>query len=146
MAFARSREAFAAAAGWLAGAEAAGLGLAVLEEELAVRGREIQRRLLQDHLFARAAAEPRLARVTGPDGITRTRAERGHAVAVSSVFGPVRASRIAYRALRAPNVYPADELLGLPAGKHSPGLARLTSRVFTPAGGRRPAPRPGMCW
>jgi len=127
MAFARSREAFAAAAGWLAGAEAAGLGLAVLEEELAVRGREIQRRLLQDHLFARAAAEPRLARVTGPDGITRTRAERGHAVAVSSVFGPVRASRIAYRALRAPNVYPADELLGLPAGKHSPGLAKMAA-------------------
>jgi hypothetical protein len=131
--FARSQEAFAATAGWLAGAEAAGLGLAALEDELAVRGREIQRRLLQDHLFARAAAESRLAAVTGPDGITRTWAERGHAVSLSSVFGPVQASRIAYRARRAPNVHPADELLGLPAGKHSQGLCKLVA-VLAPRG------------
>ena len=125
--FERSREAFAQAEEWLAGPGAAGLGLAALEDELAVRGREIQRRLLQDHLFARAAAEPRLARVTGPDGITRTRAEAGHGRALSSVFGPVRVSRIAYRALRAPNVHPADELLRLPAGRHSPGLAKMAA-------------------
>jgi len=127
MAFAWSREAFAQIEGWLAGPEAAGLGLAALEDELVVRGREIQRRLLQDHLYARAAAEPRLAALTGPDGICRTRAERGHAVLLSSVFGPVRASRIAYRAPRAANVHPADELLGLPAGKHSPGLAKMAA-------------------
>jgi len=125
--YARSREAFAQIEGWLAGPEAAGLQLAALEDELAARGREILRRLLQDHLFARAAAEPRLARVTGPDGVCRTRAERGHAVGLSSVFGLVTASRIAYRALGAPNVHPADELLGLPAGKHSPGLAKMVA-------------------
>jgi hypothetical protein len=125
--FARSREAFAQTEQWLAGPEAAGLGLAALEEELAARGREVQRRLLQDHLCGRAAAEPRLARVTGPDGIARTRAEKGHGVLVSSVFGVVRASRIAYRAPGAPNVHPADELLGLPAGKHSPGLAKMAA-------------------
>ena len=125
--FARSREAFAQAERWLAGPGAAGLGLAVLEEELAARGREIQRRLLQDHLFARAAAEPRLARVTGPDGICRRRAEAGHGRALSSIFGPVVASRIAYRAPGAPNVHPADELLGLPAGRHSPGLAKMAA-------------------
>jgi hypothetical protein len=124
--FARSREAFAQAEQWLAG-PAAGLGLAALEEELAGRGREIVRRLLQDHLFARAAAEPRLARVTGPDGITRTRAERGHAVSVSSVFGVVRVSRIAYRAPGARNAYPADAQLNLPPGKHSHGLSRLVA-------------------
>jgi len=130
--FAWSREAFAAAEQWLAG-PAAGLGLAAVEEELAVRGREIQRRLLQDYLFARAAAEPRLARVTGPDGIGRGWAEAGHGRALSSVFGPVRVSRIAYRAAGAPNVYPADALLGLPAGKHSPGLAKMVA-VWAPRG------------
>ena len=36
--YARSREAFAQAEEWLAGPQAAGLGLAGLEEELAVRG------------------------------------------------------------------------------------------------------------
>jgi hypothetical protein len=130
--FARSREAFAAAEEWLAG-PAAGLGLAAVEEGLAVRGLEIQRRLLQDHLFARAAAEPRLARVVGPDGITRTRAERGHVVSVSSVFGPVRVPRIAYRAPGARNVHPADGQLNLPREKHSHGLSRLVA-VLAPRG------------
>jgi hypothetical protein len=94
----RSREAFARAEQWLAGPEAAGLGHAVLEKQLAARGREIRRRLLQDHLDARAAAEPRRERVSGPDQITRTRAEAGHVRPLASVFGPVRVSRIAYRA------------------------------------------------
>jgi len=125
--FARSREAFAATEQWLAGPGSAGLQLAALEEELAARGRELQRRLLQDHLFARAAAEPRLAAVTGPDGIARTRAERGQQVGLSTVFGGVRASRIAYRAPGVPNVYPAGELLGLPAGRHSQGLAKMVA-------------------
>ena len=125
--FGRSREAFAQAEEWLAGPEAAGLGLAGLEEELAVRGREIQRRLLQDHLLARAAAEPRLARVTGPDGTARTRSEPGHGRGLSTIFGPVAVSRIAYRAPGAPNLHPADEQLGLPRGRHSPGLAKMTA-------------------
>src|SRR5689334_11565452 len=125
--FARSREAFAQAEQWLAGPEAAGLDHAALERGLAVRGREIQRRLLQDHLDARAAAEPRLAAVTGPDGICRTRSETGHGRALASVFGPVAVSRIAYRAPGAPNVHPADAQLGLPPGKHSHGLAEMTA-------------------
>jgi len=124
VAFARSREAFAKAEGWLAGAEAAGLDHAALEEQLAARGREIQRLLLQDHLDARAAAEPRRAQVTGPDGICRRRAEPGHARPLASVFGPVRVTRIAYRAPGAPSVHPADAELNLPAGKHSHGLSR----------------------
>jgi hypothetical protein len=131
--FGRSREAFAQAEEWLTGPEAAGLELAGLEEELAVRGREIQRRLLQDHLFARAAAEPRLARVTGPDGVCRTRSETGHGRALSSIFGPVTVSRIAYRAPGAPNVHLADEQLRLPRGRHSPGLAKMAA--YASAGG-----------
>jgi hypothetical protein len=126
--FARSERVFAQTRQWLAGPEAAGLGLAGLEDQLADRGREILRQLLQDHLFAVAAAEPRLARVPGPDGIARTRSETGHGRVLSSVFGPVVASRIAYRAPGVPNVHPADELLGLPLGKHSPGLAKMTAR------------------
>jgi hypothetical protein len=126
-AFARSREAFAQAEGWLAGAEAAGLDHAALEEQLAARGREIQRRLLQDHLDARAAREPRRAQVTGPDGITRRRAERGHARPLSSVFGPVTVTRIAYRAPGAPSAHPADAELSLPPGRHSHGLAKLAA-------------------
>jgi hypothetical protein len=124
-AFARSQEAFAQAEEWLAGEEAAGLGHAALEEELAVRGREIQRRLLQDHLDLRAAREPRREQVTGPDGVTRTRAEAGHGRLLASVFGEVTVSRIAYRAAGARNVHPADAELSLPRGKHSHGLCKM---------------------
>jgi hypothetical protein len=117
--FAWSREAFAETEQWLAGAEAAGL-----EDQLAARGREIQRRLLQDHLDARAAAERRLAEVTGPDGMVRTRSETGRERTLASVFGPVTLSRMAYRAPGVPAVHPLDEQLALPAGKHSHGLAK----------------------
>jgi hypothetical protein len=127
--FARSREAFAQAERWLAGPEAAGLDHAALERGLAARGREIQRRLLQDHLDARAAAELRRARVTGPDGICRTWAEAGHTRPLSSVFGPVTVTRIAYRAPGARNAHPADEQLNLPPGKHSHGLAKMVAAL-----------------
>jgi hypothetical protein len=125
--FAGAREAFAQAQEWLAGPAAAGLGHAALEKELAVRGREIQRRLLQDHLDARAASEERRARVTGPDGVCRTRAEAGHGRVLASVFGPVTVTRIAYRAPGARNACPADAELGLPPGRHSHGLAEMTA-------------------
>jgi hypothetical protein len=125
--FARSREAFAQIEGWLSGPQTAGLGLAGLEKELAARFREVERRLLQDHLSALAAAEPRLARVAGPDGVTRTRSEPGHERTVASVFGPVVVSRIAYRAPGAAAVHPLDEQLGLPLGRHSHGLAEMTA-------------------
>ncbi|HEU5393141.1 MAG TPA: hypothetical protein VFV73_45405, partial [Streptosporangiaceae bacterium] len=109
------------------GAGGGGLGLAGLEGQLADRGRELLRQLLQDHLFARAAAEPRLARVTGPDGVCRTRSETGHGRALSGVSGPVVVSRIACRGPGAPNLHPADEQLGLPRGRHSPGLAKMAA-------------------
>jgi hypothetical protein len=125
--FARAREAFAEAEGWLSGPGAAGLGHAALEKGIAARGREIQRLLLQDHLSALAAAEPRLARVTGPDGVVRTQAERGRARALASIFGPVTVSRIAYRAAGVPAVHPLDAELGLPPGRHSHGLAEMTA-------------------
>jgi hypothetical protein len=125
--FARAREAFAEAEGWLSGAGAAGLGHAALEKGIAARGREIQRLLLQDHLSALAAAEPRLARVTGPDGVERTQAERGRTRALASIFGPVTVSRIAYRAAGVAAVHPLDAELGLPPGRHSHGLAEMTA-------------------
>jgi hypothetical protein len=126
-AFAPSREAFAQAVGWLAGPGAAGLEHAAVEEQLAVRSGEIARLLFQGYLDARAAAEERLARVMGPDGICRTWAEPGHTRPLASVFGPVVVSRIAYRAPGARNVHPADAQLNLPPGKHSHGLSKMAA-------------------
>ena len=125
--FGCSREAYRMLEEWLDGPEAAVLGHAGLEEELAARGRELQRLMLQEHLDARAAREARRAGVAGPDGITRTRAERGHSRQLSTVFGPVTVTRIAYRAPGAANVHVADAELSLPPGRHSHGLALMAA-------------------
>lgn len=125
--FACPREAFTRIEEWLAGQEAAGLEHGQLEELLAEHGRVLLRLLLQAHLDARAAREERRAEVRGPDGAARTRAEHGHRRLLSTVFGQVTVSRIAYRAPGAANVHPADAALNLPPGRHSHGLARMAA-------------------
>jgi hypothetical protein len=125
--FGPAREWFEGMVSGLAGADAGGLGHAELEERVLAGGRELGRLLLQAHLDLRAAAEARRAAVTGADGVTRTRAERGHRRALATVLGEVTVTRMAYRAPGAANVYPADAALSLPGEKHSHGLRRLAA-------------------
>lgn len=126
-AFARSRALFAATEEWLGSEEAAGLRHADLEEELSARGRELLRQLHQDQLDLLAAREERRDDVQGPDGIARTRAEKGHRRQLATVFGLVTVTRMAYRAPGAANVHPLDAALNLPAEKQSHGLRRLAA-------------------
>jgi hypothetical protein len=123
--FGRSGEEFAGIREWLGGADAAELDHAGLEEQIAARVREVQRLLLQEHLDLRAAREQRLDEVTGPDGLPRTRAERGPSRLLATTLGQVRVTRIAYRAPGVPGVHPADAQLNLPPEKHSHGLGKL---------------------
>ena len=125
-AFAQSRELYAETERWLAG-EAAVLQHAELEEQLAVRGRELLRRMFQGHLDLLACREVRRGDVTGADGIARPRTETGHGRALTTVFGQVTVSRMAYRAPGAPNVHPLDAALNLPEEKHSHGLRKLAA-------------------
>jgi hypothetical protein len=112
--------------------EAAGLTECELEGLLTERGREVQRQLLQDHLDLRAAQEEQAARehrppAAGADGITRSRLETGHGRLLASLFGTVRVVRCAWRRPGAPNLYPADAALSLPACRRSHALARLAA-------------------
>ncbi len=126
-AFARSQQVHAGIEEWLASPAAGGLEHAVLEDELAARGRELMRQALQDHLDLRAAREQRQEQAAGPDGIMRRRAERGHSRPLATVFGQVTVSRIAYRAPGAANVHPADAELNLPPEMHSHGVRKLAA-------------------
>jgi hypothetical protein len=126
-AFVESWECFREIAGWMASEEAAGLQHADLEEQLGERGRELLRRLFQDRLDLTAAREERRHDVAGKDGAARTRAERGRARPLMTVFGQVRVSRIAYRSPGRSNVHPADAVLNLPEEKHSHGLRKLAA-------------------
>jgi hypothetical protein len=124
--FCSSREAFGEILAWLEGSEAAGLDHAGLEAGIDSRGRELLRRMLQDHLNLRTAAETRVE-VTCGEGVAHRSVETGHARPLLSVFGPVNVDRFAYRCRGHANLYPGDAELNLPVERHSHGLRRLAA-------------------
>jgi hypothetical protein len=126
-AFGESRKCFGELEDWLGSEEAAGLQHGELEEQLDVRGRALLRQLFQDRLDLMAAREERQHDVTGPDGVPRTRAEKGRTRPLVTRFGQVTVSRIAYRSPGRSNVHPLDAALNLPEEKHSHGLRKLAA-------------------
>jgi len=112
---------------WLDGAEAGELEHAELEDHLEVAGRDLMRRLLQDHLYLRAQREARLAEVVDVHGVRHGTVEDGHIRGLGTVFGQVSVPRLAYRHRGHHNLYPADAALNLPAERHSHGLRRLAA-------------------
>jgi len=125
--FTRSRGCFDEVVGWLRAAEAGELEHAELEDRLEVAGRDLLRRLLQDHLDLRAQREARLADVVDVHGVRHGTVEDGHGRRLGTVFGPVTVSRLAYRHRGHHNLYPADAALNLPTERHSHGLRRLAA-------------------
>ena len=125
--FASSREQFESLVRFLDGTDAAGLDHAGLEERLDRDGRELLRRLLDDHLALRAVREQRLGSVVGEDEVPRGRVEREHRRVLGTVFGKVTVSRMAYRAPGRGNLHPADAALNLPVERHSHGLRKLAA-------------------
>lgn len=110
-------------------AAAGTVSLGGAEEELRTSGRDLIRQLLQAVVDAASAAEERVpGGVDGPDGVRRRRVEDGHARTVATVFGRITVSRLAYRAPHTSNVHPLDQVLDLPGGLYSAGLARLSAR------------------
>jgi hypothetical protein len=131
-ALAGAAEQFAGLAAWAAD-EARFLDLGEREEAIGQEGRELQRRLLEATFAVDAAREERAARVTSAAGIPHGSVEEGHGRGVTSVFGPVRVSRMAYRNRREPNLYPADARWILPDDPYSLGMRALAA--FHLAGG-----------
>ncbi len=126
--FTVSHERFTTVLAFLDGAEAAAASHAELEEHLQVASRELFRLLYQDHLDLRAQREAPVM-VVGADATTRSRVETGHTRALSTVFGKVTVTRIAYRAPGSPNqrwamlARPSQALMwrrGVPIDKRSP--------------------------
>jgi hypothetical protein len=87
-----------------------------VEEFITGTGRDVLKQKLQDHLDARAAAEPRLAEVPGADQVVRRRAEPGHTRLLATTLGEVEVTRIAYRNPEVSNLHPADARLAMPDG------------------------------
>src|SRR5438034_667376 len=101
--------------------------LDAMEVLVAGRGRELLRGLVQLALDTQAEREVRLPRVTGEDGVERTRAEPGHGRPVVTLLGEVRVRRIGYRSgVRGVlSLFPRDAVLNLPPLGYSWQLQRL---------------------
>lgn len=125
--FDASREYFEEALGWLEGPDATALTHAELEDELDCRGRELLRRMLQDHLSLRAATESRFDAVLDAEAVAHRAVEAGHRRPLVTIFGGVEVERLAYRHRGHPNLHPTDGVLNLPAERHSHGLRRLAA-------------------
>jgi hypothetical protein len=95
------------------------------EDVLAAEGRELLRLLLQATLDLDAAREERAEGVTSAAGIRHGIAEDGQGKGVTSVFGPVRAVRTAYRNRREDNLCPADARWILAGDPYSMGMRSL---------------------
>src|ERR1035437_1512315 len=119
-------EQFAGLAAWAA-EESRYLDHGEREKVIGQEGRELQRRLLQAGLHIDRAREERPAQVTSAAGIGHGTVEAGHGRGVTSVFGPVRVTRLAYRNRREPNLYPADARQVLPGDPYSLGMRSLAA-------------------
>jgi hypothetical protein len=126
-------EQFAALAAWAA-EEAGYLDHGERETVIGQEGRELQRRLLQATFDLDAAREQRAEDVTSAAGIRHGIVEEGHGRGVTSVFGPVRVTRKAYRNRREPNLDPADARAVLPGDPYSLGM-RAMAAFHLAAGG-----------
>src|SRR6266851_1643245 len=131
-ALAAPAEQFAGLAAWAAD-EAGYLDHGEREKVIGQEGRELQRRLLQATFDIDSAREQRAGGVTSAAGIRHGTVEEGHGRGVTSVFGPVRVTRKAYRNRREPNLYPADARQVLPDDPYSLGMRALAA--FHLAGG-----------
>jgi len=124
--FASSREQFESIVASLESPAALRMSHAELEDHLTREGRELQRRLLQEHLDLKSGAEVRLPAVEGSDGIRRQEA-RVLPIGLGSVFGGVRVGRIVYQGVGVAGLAPMDAVLNLPTGYYSYGIRKLVA-------------------
>ena len=117
---------------------------AEIEDQLDRRGRELLRRMFQEHLELRAVREQRAHPVVDADGVTHGAVEPAHHRRLATIFGELDVERLAYRHRGHPNLYPADRELNLPPSATLMACAgwRRSSR---PEGRSRrpPTPSPG---
>jgi len=97
------------------------------ETVICASGRELQRRLLEATFTIDAGCEERVEQVTSAAGIRHGSVEKDHDRGVASIFGPVRATRLAYRNRREANLYPADARWMLTDDPYSLGMRALVA-------------------
>lgn len=124
--FSLADEQFGALKIQLASTEVRAMTHGALEKLLDVEGRELLRRLLQDHLTLRAQQERELGvvgPVVGADGVIRTHMRESDRKLVS-LFGEVTVARLAHGGRGTTGLHPQDAALNLPVEQFSHGVRR----------------------
>lgn len=96
-----------------------------LENLITVDGRELMRRLLEEHIQLRGLGNIGSS-VNGADGIKRTHKRIRKRVLIT-VFGEIVIERIGYSAQGESSIFPKDALLNLPLDSYSHGMRKLVA-------------------
>lgn len=109
--------------------EAMHMNHSALEKVLETEGRELLRRVFENHLALRASQERTRGRegpVVGADGQERDE-QRGRERRLMSVFGPVTVPRVGCSAAGRGSLFPLDAELNLPTELYSHGVRRRSA-------------------
>jgi hypothetical protein len=122
-AYTQARENFEQIVGYLDSKEASEMTHSELERELEKKGRELMRKLLQEHLDNRGPGQCDEPPVEGADGVVRSRV-RLQQRELETVFGTVSVERAGYGQQGVQSLHPLDAELNLPNERYSLELRR----------------------
>ena len=97
-----------------------------IENIITVDGRELQRRLFEEHVSLRGLGDVG-THVIGVDGIVRTH-RRVHERTFVTVFGEITIKRMGYGAKGHHSLFPKDAILNLPKESYSHGIRKLVAQ------------------
>lgn len=126
--FSSSFEKLAEMVGYLESGESFSVQHGELEAYVQREGCELLRRMVQDHLDARADAEQRVS-VFDESGLERPHLRRGQERQLETVFGTVTVKRYLYQAGGCEGLAPADAHLNLATDQFSHGVRMLIAHM-----------------
>jgi hypothetical protein len=116
----KARDLFSSLECWLSSAPALTLPLHRVEQEQRIKGRQVQRLLLQAHVQQRGTGDLgpalKVLQASSCSLFTHRRLQRR---TLKTIFGPIHIDRIGYSHLGQPSIHPLDEALQLPARSFS---------------------------
>jgi hypothetical protein len=115
-----ARDLFSSLECWLSSAAALTLPLHLVEQQQQIKGRQVQRLLLQAHVQQRGTGDvgPALQMLQASPCSLFTHRRLQHRT-LKTIFGPIHIDRIGYSHPGQPSIHPLDEALQLPARSFS---------------------------
>jgi hypothetical protein len=113
----------------LASSETIGMRHSELENIITLEGRELLRRLLEEHIELRGLGDVGKS-ILGSDGVKRTH-KRIRKRLLISVFGEISVERMGYGSPGEQSLFPKDASLNLPHESYSHGIRKLIAREIS---------------